>query len=145
MLQGRMDTGCACAGREKRAQRPCVERERSSDDLSYRYAVMPYVRMIIERSCYMFASAVYCMVLCVFCVSQAVRALDTLLAVMVGHFRAQKSRSSEHKLFFRFLDVHHLASRRATRRDKRGTGQVASRPPPTSNHYIVISVHSTVF
>ena len=37
VLQGRMDTGCACAGREKRAQRPCVERERSSHDLSHRY------------------------------------------------------------------------------------------------------------
>ena len=41
MLQGRMDTGCACAGRMKRAQRPCVERERSSDDLSHRYG-LPY-------------------------------------------------------------------------------------------------------
>ena len=36
-LQWRTDTGCACAGREKRVQRPCVERERSSDDLSHRY------------------------------------------------------------------------------------------------------------
>ena len=38
-LQWRTDTGYACPGREKRAQRPCVERERSADDLSQR---MPY-------------------------------------------------------------------------------------------------------
>ena len=36
-LQGRMETGYACGAREKRAQRPCVERERSPDDLSHRY------------------------------------------------------------------------------------------------------------
>ena len=34
MLQGRMETGYACGAREKRVQRPCVERERSFDDLS---------------------------------------------------------------------------------------------------------------
>ena len=68
MLQGRMDMGCACAGREKRAQRPCVERERSSDDLSHRYGHA--VCMMREV---MFASGEWYCVL--FCVSQAVGAL----------------------------------------------------------------------
>ena len=38
MLHGRADTDCARAGRVKRVQQPCVERERSTYDLSHRYS-----------------------------------------------------------------------------------------------------------
>ena len=107
MLQGRIDTGCARAGREKRVQRPCVERERSTDDLSHRYSQCRTLREV------MFASGVwYCALLCVSLVASA---LAISLAAMVGHFRAREKSILTTQTFFSFFRPSAGATRR--RRD----------------------------